>query len=296
MIEIGAKVVLGTVLYVVVLWAAGRNPRAAGMMLTFPTLNGIGLLLAEPTLLEGVVHSMLLMPVVNGIFCAGYLALSRRLLRRGWQPGRTSAGLLLLISAVWVIVAAGIASGSWGVGSPYQWSYGLGILGAGLLLTWLLRPLHAPGQRAGGAVRLPHVIARNRGRIALFALSLAIVATFERLGGSGSLLGILASLPLVAFFGLHSLVSDARASIEARIATLDGLGNGVWLGPAIAIFFVAAYWRGLWSLAQWTHNLTYLAAGSAGLVVGWTAAFAAIWLAASLLHGDIRRTRHQTTQ
>ena len=283
MIEAGAKVVLGTVLYVVVLWVAGRNPRAAGMMLTFPTLNGIGLVLAEPALLESVSQSMLLMPVLNGIFCAGYLAICRHMLRRGWEPARTSAGLLLMISAVWVAVAAGIVSGSWGVGSPYQWSYGLAVLGFGLLLTWLLRPLDAPDQRASAAVRLPDVIARNRGRIALFALSLAIVAAFERMGGSGSVLGILASLPLVAFFGMHSLVSDARTPIEARIATLTGLAHGVWLGPSIAIFFVAAYWRGLWSLAQWADSLPYLAGGAAGLVAGWTAAFATLWVAASLL-------------
>lgn len=290
MIESGAKVLVGTALYVVVMWVAGRNPRAAGMMLTFPTLNGIGLLLADPALLESASHSMMLMPVLNGIFCASYLAICSHLLRRGWDAGRTSAGLLLAMSGIWIAVTAGIAMGAWGISAPLQWGYGLAVLGAGLVLTWLLPATGTPDQKTGTAIRFPDVIARNTWRIVLFALSLGLVAAFERMGGSGSVLGILASLPLVAFFGLHSLVSDERNSLSARMATLGGLAHGVWLGPAIAIFFVAAYWRGLWSLALWANGPAYLAGGTAGLIVGWTSAFAVIWFAAALIHRARRST------
>ena len=83
MIVLAAKVLLGTVLYVAVLWEARRNPRAAGMMLTFPTLNGIGMLMAQPAALGPIVGSMLLMPIVNALFCAIYLAAFERAVRAG---------------------------------------------------------------------------------------------------------------------------------------------------------------------------------------------------------------------
>ena len=70
MIEQAAKIAIGTAFYVAVLWLAQRNPRATGIMLTFPTLNGIVLLMAEPVALPDVAAAMLLMPPFNGVLWA----------------------------------------------------------------------------------------------------------------------------------------------------------------------------------------------------------------------------------
>ena len=93
MIESAAKVLVGALLYVAVLWAARRNPRAAGMMLTFPTLNGITMLVTQPSELSPIVGTMLLIPFVNGLFCALYLSGFDRAVRAGLSPRAASGAL-----------------------------------------------------------------------------------------------------------------------------------------------------------------------------------------------------------
>ena len=86
MIEQGAKILLKKNRpFVAVLWEARRSPRVAGMMLTFPALNGISMLMTTPAELEEVAGTMLLLPVLNGVmsqsswFCL--TVLSTRILR-----------------------------------------------------------------------------------------------------------------------------------------------------------------------------------------------------------------------
>ena len=65
------KAVLGTCLFTVILWyAQSSNPRAAGMMLTFPALNGLGLLMAQSHGLHLMARAILPMIALNGLLCA----------------------------------------------------------------------------------------------------------------------------------------------------------------------------------------------------------------------------------
>ena len=70
-----------TGLFILILWCAqSRHPRAAGMMLTFPALNGIGLLTAEGHDLYLMARAMIPMMALNGLLCTMYSVVERQLL------------------------------------------------------------------------------------------------------------------------------------------------------------------------------------------------------------------------
>ena len=283
MIEQTAKVLIGTAFYVGILWVAQRNPRAAGMMLTFPTLNGIVLLMAEPAALEAAASAMLLMPPLNAVLCASYLAGFDRLTRpgltrRAFAPATVSGLLAVAVAAVWLLFAVAIAFERCGVPPELQALYATVAVAVGVGLTWGLPP-RKPEPLATQAKPQPlgTLLARNRSRIAVFAMTLAAVAIVDRLGGSPEMLGALAGLPLVALFGLHSIASDDLAPIDARRDALAGMASSVWLGPGIAILFVATLWRALALHAETSTGIDHLLIGAVLLLAGWSLSILAIW-------------------
>src|SRR5215471_21575694 len=99
---------LGTGLFSLILWwAQSRNPRVAGMMLTFPALNGLGLLTAESRDPQLMARAMLPMIALNGLLCATYIIAQRQLQSR--LPHLSPGVHMGTVVAVCVIVWGGIA-------------------------------------------------------------------------------------------------------------------------------------------------------------------------------------------
>ena len=277
MIVLAAKVLLGTALYVAVLWEARRNPRAAGMMLTFPTLNGITMLMTQPAELEPIVGSMLLMPIVNGLFCAVYLAAFERIVRAGTAPATGSALLLTAIAALWFVAAWLITHNLWGVPTDAEIAYAVAATLGGLALTWLV-PARRPAARiVAGPPRPDNPVSRNWRRIALFAVALLCVLVADKIGRSPALLGVLAAMPLVAFFSLHTIAADRGRPPAARRDDLAAMADGVWLGPAVAIAFIAGFWRWLAAVSAHVDGVRYLLVGVLSLIAGWGLCLVVIW-------------------
>lgn len=283
MIVLAAKVLLGTALYVAVLWEARRNPRAAGMMLTFPTLNGIGMLMTQPAELEPIVSSMLLMPVVNAVFCAIYLAVFERAVRGGAAPATSSALLIALIGGLWFVMAWLITRNLWGVPAEDKVVYLLAATVGGFALTWVFPARRSNAPPAASPMRPGDLVASNWHRIALFAIALSGLLLADKVGHSPALLGVLAAMPLVAFFSLHTIASDSARPPAARREDLATMANGVWLGPAIAIAFIIGFWRWLAAVAKHVDGAGYLAVGVFSLLVGWGLCLVAIWGCEKLL-------------
>lgn len=288
MIEPAAKVLIGTAFYVGLLWVAQRNPRAAGMMLTFPTLNGLVLLMAGPAALQDAASAMLLMPLINVALWAVYLDGFGPLVDRQVTPARAS-GILIAAGAIgWLALAALITDRRWGIAVAWQWTYVLAVLTAAITLT-LLQPRRRPALESSHGPRpLPtgQLLLRYRYRIAVFALTLAGIAAMDRFGASPALLGAVAGAPLVAMFGMQTLAGDRAVPLASRRTALAAMGHGLWLGPAVAIIFVAAYSRALAWLSASSSGLAYHALGTASLVAGWAVCLAVIWLASHLLRPD----------
>jgi hypothetical protein len=73
------RVLVGAVAYATIVALAGPFPGAAGLMLIFPALNGLGLFFAKQARIGAMAKSMLWMPVINGSLCAGYIIIFRLL-------------------------------------------------------------------------------------------------------------------------------------------------------------------------------------------------------------------------
>jgi hypothetical protein len=60
--------------YVVPLWVALSVPVAAGLMLLFPALNGLGLFFEGDSAPE-IARTMILLPLINGLLCVTYICM-----------------------------------------------------------------------------------------------------------------------------------------------------------------------------------------------------------------------------
>jgi hypothetical protein len=83
-------------------------------------------------------------------------------------------------------------------------------------------------------------------KIVMFAFTLAIFAVaiqYWRI--SDSTRGILAGLPIVPFGGLVSVAADTALSADARVQIFLGMAGSIWLGPAVAIWFIYGFSRHL---------------------------------------------------
>ena len=265
------KAVLGTCLFSLILWCAqSRNPRAAGMMLTFPALNGLGLLTAQSHDLHLMARAMLLMIALNGLLCATYIMALRQLRSRlphlspVVQVWTLLAVCVLLWGAMALWVAPVIEASL--VSSRRMMAF-IGVYAVvSVLLTAHLwcSPEPAPRRARQG---FWNVLRANVGRVGgLFAL-LVLVMLMAR-GGAEAWAGRLSALPLLPFYSLLVL-SSPRSCSYAEIADLEHVGSTVLLGPVVAMTFVWVFVRYLSALPWPPRTASAMAASVLGLLVLW---------------------------
>ena len=75
LVRLASRVAVGTAVYVVIVALAALLPSAAGLMLTFPALNGLAFFYSDDASATSIARSMFWMPVVNGVLCACYVVL-----------------------------------------------------------------------------------------------------------------------------------------------------------------------------------------------------------------------------
>lgn len=284
MIEQTLKILVGTGFYVALLWLAQRNPRAAGIMLTFPALNGIVLIMAAPATLADIAGAVLFMPVLNGMMWSSYLVGAPRLIRGGMPPRAASLLVLGIGAVVWIIAGAAIALNGWGVPPTLQLPYLVAALVIGALFSRMRTFMPAePSATAAGRMSPLDLFILHRNRIGLFVGILVAIALVQLSGGPPALLGVLAGLPLIAIFGLHAITSQETMPVDRRLEIMDGMAATVWLGPWIAVLFVATYWRLLAALAEANTGTTYLVLGTLALFACWALAIGLVWAMTSAL-------------
>jgi hypothetical protein len=236
-----AKLTVGTVLYLAIILIARFYPRAAGMMLTFPTLNGLTLALASaPGDAAKSARTMLLLPVLNGVLCAFYI-FSFWLF---WH-GDFSANLLFAaVIIIWAVVAVPVARYNRGLPEQWQLVYALGCTVAFVALALLVLTFEPGRVSAVANDDWFHFLVRNWWRVGLFFCCLGLViyvqASFPQAHG---LIGMLGGFPVIPFFGVWTLASDQGKSIGERIDAFSNMGGSVWLGPAIGFWFIYFFSR-----------------------------------------------------
>jgi hypothetical protein len=281
---LAARVAVGTAVYVTIVVLATPLPAAAGLMLTFPALNGLAFFFAEDERAASIAKSMVWMPVVNGVLCGAYIST--------FAFGATAGSAVLL---AWCLLALTVAawlacvSRDWvrkGIAREHQLAYALAVTLAGILLaaggaiesTWLPGVAHAQSiAGTDGAGWIAAAIGRSGLKIGLFALALVtFFSAIAYLPISDSTRGILAGLPLVPFGGLLAIAADAGMSLDERLQIFRGMMSGVWLGAAVATWFIYLFSR---FLGTRTKRATPIADGAVrfgALLVGWVVTFGVI--------------------
>lgn len=225
------KLVLGTLAFAWVLWTVRAiNPRAVGMTLTFPALNGVVLFTVTDKVVSEMVAAIFPMMLFNGFLAAIFIALRR------WLGGSQWAAIALCL-AIWAAIAAVL---EWPLLREQAWA--LATISAMLILgcaNWAFLALRAkrtamPPDEAGAPS--PSKFLRQRSaRIVWFFVSLSIVSVVAYAWRDAhTLVGRLSALPLVPLFVLHWAVNERRADLgELRVASL--------IGPVVAMGFLVAF-------------------------------------------------------
>jgi len=289
---LGVRVVAGTAVYVIIVLMAASRPAAAGLMLTFPALNGLAFFFSEDERAASIARSMLWMPAINGVLCAGYISLF---------AFRATAGSATLVA--WGLVALNVAL--WlacvsrervrkGISREHQLAFvvamtviGLVLAAGGAVEATHLAGASVPDQPApagDGASWIAAALGRSQLKIGLFALVLIVFfSSIAYLPISDSTRGILSGLPLVPIGGLVAIAGDAGIGLDARLQVFAGMMSGVWLGPAVAAWFIFALSRYFSMRAKHRSVVADRLIRAAALLAGWSMAFGAIIAVANVI-------------
>lgn len=287
------KALGGTCLFTLILWyAQSQHPRAAGMMLTFPALNGIGLLTAESADVLRMASAMIPMIATNGFLCASYIIMHRRLapLLSRLSLVTQVVGVLGAGLGLWLVMAQGVmphlplhAPGPMAV---FVLAYGISIWPLTTRVLW--RPIQP---QPAGHQGLLAVVRANPAKVCGVFLLLAAVMLVAHLGAD-TWAGRLSTVPILPLYSL-AMIPAGTPGPQQRIVQLDQLGGTVLLGPLVAMAFVGGFGSYLALLQQYTSGALYWASGILGVLAGWSLCAGIIRMVVSL--GSLSATR-QTIQ
>jgi hypothetical protein len=231
----------GTLLYVFFLWLVRIDDyRVAGMMLTFPMLNGIGLLGAGENA-ERQIKSMLPVITLNGAMCFlfAWILVASEFARS--HPALVTALAVLAWLGVYAVLEIGnIAFAR----NATMTVFAAGCAVASLAITYWLWPActsvpAATVVRSGGLAG----VMEGWATILLFATSLAIFFGFaHRFQHAHAAIGRLAALPIVPLFGLYT-VATVLESDPAALGKLETMRSMILIGWAFAMVFAVLYAR-----------------------------------------------------
>lgn len=227
------RVGFGTLFFAAILWAAAPYPAAAGLMLTFPALNGLAFLFAGRDDITRLTGSMLWMPLLNGFLCASYLGLFLWLA----APGRDlllAWGLAFAAALLWWWCATRERLRA-GISPRLRMPYAAALLLMGLALTVWWTHAGAPAPTPGHTTHVTDTALQ----IALFAFALTLLIVLPaRLGLTPNASGVLSGLPLVSFASLLGIAADPAIDLQWRHEIFSRMLQGVWLAPAMAAGFI----------------------------------------------------------
>jgi hypothetical protein len=199
------------------------------MMLTFPILNGIGLVMTGNAGAALKASTMLPMIAVNGLVCAGYMSCFELASMRDKPRPRVALWLALAGLLVWLLVFLPAFE------VPPAWQ--LYFIGAySVLAIWLSIGFWAQPTKSASRNSAKHP---DRAWVAGFAALLFLLLVFALVGQQFiPQIGQLSAFPILPLFGL---VATAKNSDDV-IQTLKELKATVLLGPIVAMMFVALLW------------------------------------------------------
>ncbi|MGA2292836.1 hypothetical protein [Bradyrhizobium sp.] len=276
------KVLAATCVFVSYLFlieiARGKAALAAGMLLTFPAINGITLLVADFPSATAKAETMIPMIAFNGVMCLGFVLAFISLYERA-SPDRLPIlrwALLSVAGAAWFIAALlGIP-----ISSRHQAYLVSGYLIVAIAFVAAVSPVSKPA--APPSLQTPwreslRKLTENRQfyfRIAWFIATLSLVL-FAAALRQEKLVGALGAAPLLPLFGLFALAKN-----EDPLPALRTIRATVLLGPVIAMTFVAGF-------SAFVDRVNP-SVGLLLLLFGWVLCLLAIWFVSAVVFPRLR--------
>jgi hypothetical protein len=260
----------GTLLYVAFLWFVRIDDwRVAGMMLTFPMLNGMALVSARENA-NASGQSMVPIVTLNGVMCFLFaLALA-------WSETARAhpLAITLVATVLWICVYMVLEKGNAIVPVRAWLAYGAAWTVATVALTIWLWPActtaaAASPFRTGGLAG----VMDSWVRILLFAGSLLVVFAFAHVyRDAHAAIGRLGALPIVPLFGLYTVASVLAAdpAAAAKLETMRSMVPVGWLFALIFAVAIAAY------VANTSRGKPAPFKHLAALLIGWALCLGAI--------------------
>jgi hypothetical protein len=275
------KLPLALLVFLIVAYAGTVSRRIAGVLLTFPILNGIAIIASpQPAVVADAIYPLV---IFNCVLFALVMTFPNALPPVGALP-RTPR--LFARVAVWSL--------AWFAGAYLVTDFRAAIPGAGVLLAasaafailfvficWTKTSSVARVSEATPGVNTPHIAALMRAtdfiafwgnrigaaRIALFILAYACLFWASHTALDEKWVGMASALPLPGFFAVATLMEDAEHAHASR--TLLPMRDTLFLGPVLVIPF------------NWAFSHAMLAVPPEALVSRYALLFA-FWAVAAL--------------
>jgi len=283
---LAAKLSLGTAAFLVIGYlGSSANRRIAGCMLTFPVLNGIGLLTTPDKDPFALTAAMMPIIALNGMLVFSFIVAFVSFRRSAAEPGdrALSYGVAAAGAVIWFAVCALLMPAVEPLLPASGWIAAIYLGGAAALTLLLWQALGQAPRTAGPASARVSFFAfwrRRSARVAFFVVSmfaLLIAAEF----GSASWIGRLSALPLVPLCVLAGIAVDEPDALPT-------LRDPILLGPGLAMLFVLPF-TAILSVLHVQSRLSYWLWGSAALIAGWATYFLLIRFGVPALAGVLDR-------
>jgi hypothetical protein len=239
------KLPLALFVFLLIAYAGIVNRRVAGVLFTFPILNGVAIIAShDPVTVADAIYPLV---IFNCVLFALLISFPRVLPPVSALPRATR---LLARVATWAIV--------WFAGAYWLTDFRGAISGAGVLFAgsaifailfmavfWTRTPQLNTNGGAGRVNLAGHhwsgfrTFWLNRtgaGRIVFFTLAYAALFFVSRVALHEKWVGMASALPLPGFFALASLIDDAEDN-TAALASLKQIRDTLFLGPVLVIPF-----------------------------------------------------------
>jgi len=241
------KLPLALAVFLLIAYAGSVSRRIAGVLLTFPILNGIAVIAgADPIAVADAIYPLV---IFNCVLFALLISFPR-LLPVGALPHWTALLARVLVwSAVWF-------AGAYLLTDARQHVFGAGTLFAGAsILALLFMTLFWSGSAVGAEPARNTILshhptrfvsfwmsATGLSRIVFFALAYGCLFWVSRAALDEKWVGMASALPLPGFFALAVLVGNAEQFAPSpKHSTLLPMRDTVFLGPILVIPFNWAF-------------------------------------------------------
>jgi hypothetical protein len=235
------KLPLALAVFVVIAYAGTASRRIAGVLFTFPILNGIAIIASEqPVVVADAIYPLV---IFNCVLFAALISFPDLLppVRQLPRPGR-----LLARITVW--------AAAWLAGAMVITHFRAEIFGGGILLIgaavfalafmrlfWSGSPDNASPRREHAAQFVAFWGTRTAAwRIVLFVITYGCLFWASRAAADQKWVGMASALPLPGLFALATLIDDAEAKhrdSNGIASAISPVRDTIFLGPVLVIPF-----------------------------------------------------------